>query len=520
MSMLFDEVFYRKQTRLGLRATEEHFNTAGDAKGFDPTPYFSTSYYKARYPDWQAGGAQTAIEDMVNRMRRGEARQPHPLIDPAYYRETYPDLRSLNADAYFHFVKHGDHEQRSPSADFDAHFYANTYLLPEQPRPFLHYVTIGKALGYLPRPQIRSFDESRAASAAKTQGLKKPILILVHSAQATGVPILARDLALYFKAEGWDPVFFLMQAGPLLPFFEQIGPVFIGAEGWDPIGLRTGMPQMVPALITTAAAAHFGADLAAQGSPCVILIHEMAQYIHAQNLMPSLQDAQRAGATLIGSIPRQAAGLADALGALPTIQPGITLPQTTMQSFRDAQRQFGAAPMFIGAGTGEYRKGLDLFIDAARDITANLPDATFVWLGQLQQAGRIMVQQAQDDGIKLITPGFVSDSLAWYRAADAYLLTSRQDPGPTTVIQAAAVGTRFVGYAADIGLIGVADSLGTFITPGDQAGFVRAALAQAQANTPALRRATRKMVAQHTSFKTYGAAVLQRLTSRPASSAT
>ncbi len=88
----FDERYYRTRHGLGTEGTFAHFVAEGDRAGLDPCPYFSTRYYRTRYPDWQARGARTAVEDFLARIEAGDVRQPHPLIDPAYYVSRYPDL--------------------------------------------------------------------------------------------------------------------------------------------------------------------------------------------------------------------------------------------------------------------------------------------------------------------------------------------------------------------------------------------------------------------------------------------
>ncbi len=76
----------------------------------------------------------------------------------------------------------------------------------------------------------------------------------------------------------------------------------------------------------------------------------------------------------------------------------------------------------------------------------------------------------------LFLPGFRLDAHAWYDHAAVYLLTSRQDPGPTTVIDAARRGVPFVAAPGDLGLesLGrVLDGVGTFAKEGeDVAGLV------------------------------------------------
>lgn len=511
----FDREHYFRQVGRDLdpAGAYDHFVREGDALGLDPSPYFSTRWYKNRNPNWARHGGATAFDDFFFRIRKAEKRAPHPLIDPDYYRTTYPDLTGLEAMAPLHFMRHGDGEGRSPSAGFDAAFYRRCYLPLGASRPFRHYVSEGALLGYLPRPVRRTPEASRQAMQHAVAGLRNPILMVSHDAQAAGVPILTLDLARALRLRGWHPVFLLGNAGPLLPQFSALGPVFIMAEGWDEAGFASALAAGTPALVNTSAAAGLAVPLAKAGLRTLILIHEMADFIREQQLLPSLLHARAAGARLIASMPRTAQALAEDADDVEHIRPGIMLPATRLAAFRGRRglRRQGAGGVFIGAGHADRRKGFDLFLEAATALATHLPTARFIWLGALDDWARRLADDALAAGLDLVLPGFVADSLAWYRAADVYLLTSRQDPGPTTAIHAAAVGTPFVGYAADIGLIGITEGVGRFVPTGETRAYIQTALELAAGNTTASRRRLRHHIRTEAGFAPYLDALLARL---------
>lgn len=509
----FDQEHYRNQLPADQKPVDfvAHFLGVGDRAGLDPSPYFSTAWYKLNYPDWSREGAASAFGDFLQRIGNGECRKPHPLIDPDQYINAYEDLASIGAQAALHFMLHGDGEGRSPSAEFDAAFYGRCYLPQGMRSAFRHYVVEGAARGYLPRPVKRGAVLSRESMQQAVAGLQNPILLCSHDAQKAGVPILTLDLARGIKARGQDVVFLLGNAGPLLAEFRALGPTFITAEGWDIEGLASGLPAGTSAIVNTSVLAALAKTLADIGFDCLLLIHEMADYIHSQGLMPHLRAAKAAGARTIVSLPRIAETLRDDLGGLDHVRPGIIRPETSLASFRLRQRWRGEGPVFISAGHADRRKGFDLFIEAAHLIVKAAPEARFVWLGALDDWAQALADEALRSGLPLDLPGFVSDSLAWYRAADVYLLTSRQDPGPTTVIHAAAVGTPFVGYLADIGLIGLVESFGSFIPSGESTAFVQEALALATGVNAESRRALRSVIRAETDFSAYLDELLSRL---------
>lgn len=460
----------------------DDFVARGDRLGLDPSPYFSTRFYKARNPQWRG---PTALHDYL---RRRDRPAPHPLIDPRDYRDRYPDLAAWQGDPVAHFIAHGDSERSSPSARFDAAFYARCYLPLEGARPFYHYITQGRAAGHLPCPRPRAPEIARPDN---------PVIVLLHNAQPAGVPILALQLARYMRAEGMTPVFILRQGGPLLADFAALGQTLILAEGYDPAQIARALPA-APLLCATAAAAPDALAMC-DGRKVMVMVHEMPAYLHDQGLIAPLRDLAARGCDLV-------AGFAATADTLPVgarvLRPGVIIQPPDRQRVRALRKSLGPVPVFISAGYGDHRKGFDLFLEVASDLRARRPNARFVWLGDLSSWAKTLAK-----GHDLILPGFVANMSDWYRAADVYLLTSRQDPGPATAAMAAGVGTPVAGYAADLGMADLLANMGRLVAPGDRAGLARAALDLV--GTP--RAPLRRFVRQEGSFAAYAAAVIDGL---------
>ncbi|MDO8881588.1 MAG: glycosyltransferase [Pseudotabrizicola sp.] len=499
----FDADFYRRQIPTDVTDPLTHFRGQGDQLGLDPSPYFSTLHYKRLYPDWADGGKPTALDDFLAQEALGARRSPHPLIDPVAYVRRHPDVAESGMSAAGHFARHGDLEGRSPSDAFDAGFYQRRYLRLAQTLAFAHYRNVGQKAGHMPKPQPRSAAQSAAASGQARATLRRPVLLGVHDAQQAGTPILTLDIARHCVARGHSVAFVLREGGPLVADFQRLGPVFVLSEGWDAPGIFAGFGQDVPAILHSAEMARIATAAAQAGLATTLLIHELRGYLAARDLLPDLIAAQAAGARVVASFPRMAAALMPDLGSLQVLRPGVGLPPAPLADFRACRRASKGKTLFIGAGYADRRKGFDLFLDAAQDLHAALPNAGFVWLGGLDPWAQGLADTARAHGLPLVLPGFVAGSLPWYAASSVYLLTSREDPGPTTVIHAAATGTPFVGYAADIGLWGIADPLGQFVDAGDRAGFVAAALAFTRTQTAADRHQRRATLRPHLGFGAY-----------------
>lgn len=437
--------------------------------------------------------------------------RPDREFDQDWYFAKHPDVAAQFTDGWAHFVQYGDLEGRAPNPSFDPSHYARTHLGLEEPRPYRRYINAGRRHGLLPAPGSFSAEESRVRMQNALRGVKRPIILVGNDAQRAGAPLLLLELAMRLKAQGLSPVFILKRGGPIIGAFLALGPAVILDEGWDASGLGHAIPSDAPVIGNTGWSAPIIEKLG-RTQTSTLLVHEMPDYLVEQDLLDSVSETKR----VIVGLPR----LRDELSArlpdrpvdviLGALRPPAHLPGGRARTARFIRRSAGRrGPVFLGAGFADARKGFDLFLDAAWAISATTPNAIFVWLGDLSVWARRLAEDSTARGLVLLTPGFRTDAADWYANADVYVLTSRQDPGPTTVMDAANVGVPFVGYAADIGLRGLDEILhgvGVFVE--DRDTLAATAVAFATTDTPAARRRRRAHVRKLSSFDRYSDEVL------------
>lgn len=440
-----------------------------------------------------------------------DATRPDALFDSAWYLAAYDDVAAVTRNAWGHFVDYGEREGRAPGPGFDPEFYRRTHLALEGTLPFTHFVAHGRTRGFAPRAVEVTAEQSRFAIGAALWGRLNPVLLVGNDARSAGAPLLLLEIAQRLRARGRSPVFLLKQAGPLYDRYAALGPVLIADEGWDLPALGAAVPSAVPVLANTA----WGALLVDQlglAARAVVLVQEMPDYLVAHDLLRPVSQAR----TVITSMPGIEAELARILLPAPrilTITPGLRATHTTRRGERGVRRRltqdFGRpSRVFLGAGYADERKGFDLFLQAAASIAAREEQATFVWLGELSAWARSLADRALSEGMRLVLPGFREDADDWYAATDVYLLTSRQDPGPTTVMNAASVGVPFVGLDADIGLRALADVIsaaGDFVA--DPAALADRALKVARTESRESRRRRASFVRGYQSLDRYVAAL-------------
>lgn len=123
-------------------------------------------------------------------------------------------------------------------------------------------------------------------------------------------------------------------------------------------------------------------------------------------------------------------------------------PRTAAQLRRHADIPAGAA-VVLGAGTLEWRKGPELFVQLATEVRRRTRDqVVFVWVGG-RLAGTDWERVRSDverTGAPVRFVGLQADPVPWFAMADVFALTSHEDPYPLVCLESAAVGTPIVTY--------------------------------------------------------------------------
>ncbi|MBL8778071.1 MAG: glycosyltransferase [Acidimicrobiales bacterium] len=129
----------------------------------------------------------------------------------------------------------------------------------------------------------------------------------------------------------------------------------------------------------------------------------------------------------------------------------VTAPPRTDAA--ELRRRVGipeGAPVVGAAGTQEWRKGTDLFLQLARRLEPH-PDAPhLVWVGggpahlEIERLAHDHASMGLADRVHFV--GEQDHAVDWYRAFDVLVLTSREDPYPLVCLEAGLVGTPVVSF--------------------------------------------------------------------------
>ncbi len=365
---------------------------------------------------------------------------------------------------------------------------------------------------------------ARAVAGLGAEAAGPGLLLVGHDAFPAGAQLLLLHLARQLRAAFGAPleVLLLLGDGTLRPDYAAVAPTRLVTT---PAELREAATAAAArgfrtALVNSAAAAWSIPALHEAGIASTLLVHEMPRLLAEKHL----EDGARAGAALARRVvfPAEAVRRGfTALCPLPEerllIAPqGVYRPITFATRRRAALRaRLGVADgagLVLGAGYGDLRKGFDLFLQAWRAASRRDRHVVFCWIGALDPAMRSYlvpeIEAAQATG-RFLLPGHQDDVADWFCAADAFALTSREDPFPSAVLEALSAGLPSVAFEGSGGIPALlrTHGCGRVVPMADATAMARALLAllhQGDAGRAGLAALARR----HFDFAAYAEAML------------
>ncbi|MFM7063671.1 MAG: glycosyltransferase family 4 protein, partial [Actinomycetes bacterium] len=126
------------------------------------------------------------------------------------------------------------------------------------------------------------------------------------------------------------------------------------------------------------------------------------------------------------------------------------VPLREVESLRRELRIPADAAVVMGAGTVDWRKGADLFVQLATEVRRRVREPVyFIWVGgdltgtDFERI-RSDVERAGADHVNFV--GVKPDPVPWFAMADVFALTSHEDPFPLVCLEHAAMGHPIVTY--------------------------------------------------------------------------
>ena len=298
---------------------------------------------------------------------------------------------------------------------------------------------------------------ARAVAGLPAPGSRTRLLLVGHDARDHGAQVLLLHIGRVLRAaHGIDVGFLLLGDGALLPQYQAVAPVQIAHDHADLVRhiADARAAGCTAALVNSAASARAATVLEQHGIGSVLLVHELPRIIREKGLQAGLREGVAAARRVVFA----AGFVREHCHELVALDPAKTeiLPQGLYKphradsgpDIREELRVPEGAILAVGMGYADLRKGFDLFLQLWRSTPVGQP-IHFAWAGGIDPVlanylgGEIAAAEASG---RFRFLGQRADTGRLLAAADVFVLTSREDPLPSVVLEALSAGVPVVAF--------------------------------------------------------------------------
>jgi glycosyltransferase involved in cell wall biosynthesis len=298
----------------------------------------------------------------------------------------------------------------------------------------------------------------------------KKIIVISHDAHFAGAQILALNMIRVLRTElFYEVAIVLMGPGELETEFQKYGKLYkvsrnphrqdeiasLAATLWH-AGYRT-------ALCNTIVTGLIAAIMRQAGIRILSLVHELQDTIIKLGLESAAHELAVNSAVIV--FPAQIVQDAFLTFASADRNKMFILPQGVFldNPFKDNRNsahkllriKYGLPSeqvIVLGIGYGDLRKGIDIFIDVALASAQEKNDITYIWIGDIDPHLHKQIKSKLSNVCNpqlVIFPGVVRDKSSYslfVAGANIFLMTSREDPFPSVILDAMSVGMPVIGF--------------------------------------------------------------------------
>jgi len=299
----------------------------------------------------------------------------------------------------------------------------------------------------------------------KAQSQTKKIIFVCHDAFFSGAQLLSLNIikVLHEKFK-LDVHFLLKKGGELEKEFEKYSTVYNLENDYNSVDDQVILIKYLhgiganQAICNSVVSGDILSLLNQQGMYTISLIHELPKLIKQHGLEGNVQlIAKHADRVIFPS-----SYVKDKFLTLVEIQKSKLLvsPQGLYQTnkyqddplkakseLREKLNIDSNAKIILGSGYGDHRKGVDIFVEVALKAAKKRDDTYFVWTGNLHPEMHKYINSKYDlSNRNLIFIPAQPDISLYYTGADIYLMTSREDPFPSVVMEAMNASVPVIGF--------------------------------------------------------------------------
>jgi glycosyltransferase involved in cell wall biosynthesis len=325
-----------------------------------------------------------------------------------------------------------------------------------------------------------------SAPAQLSQDGRTHLALVSHDARFHGAQVVALALARSLVIDHNIALRVLIGGpGELTSQFEDVAPTetvpgeFNDAAAWRQAARRLAKAGVTAVLLNTLVSARATIAMRGAGLRIVQLVHELPSLIRQYKLEEACRDAAAHAAAVVfpsAFVRDQFLALAGPIRGRTVLRhQGLHMTQLTPDQ-RAAGRQrvrheLGVTDdqrLILGVGYGEWRKGIDLWPFLIKAVISRHPGTMFVWVGKVEPTlQHWLTHDLRVCGLAqhLIFYGTTNVLFDLYAAADAFILTSREDPFPSVVVEAMAAGLPTLVFRDSGGIVDLVEGAGGVVVP-------------------------------------------------------
>jgi lipopolysaccharide biosynthesis protein/glycosyltransferase involved in cell wall biosynthesis len=298
---------------------------------------------------------------------------------------------------------------------------------------------------------------------------QRQILLVSHDARPHGAQYLILEIGRLLRDIGYLVTFLALDGGILLDDFIEVGQT-LNAKAMDEDAVRDFLSNYHAqgadiAITSTVVSGGMVPLLKSSGYKVLSLIHELPGVIRQMKQEENARTISQLADRLV--FPAQMvyelfAEIAPFDSRKLVIRPQGVLRTNPYKNRKQEARRLicgkhnlkNNTQIVLNIAFADSRKGADLFIEIAALTLKVQPNTTFIWVGhssaemQPKIEQRIYELNLQD---RVLFVGFDKEPMAYYAAATVLALTSREDPFPNVVLEAAEVGVPVLAFEGATG---------------------------------------------------------------------
>jgi glycosyltransferase involved in cell wall biosynthesis len=320
---------------------------------------------------------------------------------------------------------------------------------------------------------------------------KQKLVLVGHDAYKHGAQLLTLNIFKTLKQRfGIDVVCVLLDGGPLVDDYKAVGETLVANGSLEVFTeLADGFAEKgyTQAVCNTTVTGLCTEVLTKANFEIISLIHELKTLIAENSLEKHAETiAENASKVIFASkfVQDSFEGVTGSIGDKAIVKPqGIyqTL-ESNEKASSELRKKLGlksSAKVVVNSGFADLRKGFDLFVQIAKETVKRDENYHFVWLGAVEPSLNSWILKDIENTQLMkhihIVPFTLEISL-YLQGANAFAMTSREDPFPSVVLESLALGTPVIGFENGGGFVDALHEphFGTLVAMADCSAFVDA----------------------------------------------